>query len=58
MTEPFRLVQTNLHETDTALDPMRLDQQFADFPAKVVLFGVGGIAAHFPTSARGYIRIR
>lgn len=49
MDQPFRLVQTNLRETDTAVDPRRLVQQLADFPANVVLFGMGGIAAHYPT---------
>ncbi len=49
MDEPFRLVQTNLRETDTALDPKRLVQQLADFPANVLLFGMGGIVAHYPT---------
>lgn len=49
MDEPFRLVQTNLRETDTALDPKRLVQQVADFPANVLLFGMGGIVAHYPT---------
>src|SRR3954451_18675512 len=49
MTEPFRLVQTNLRETDTALNPKHLVQQLIDFPANVLLVGMGGIAAHFPS---------
>jgi hypothetical protein len=49
MDEPFRLVQTNLRETDTALDPAAHVQQVADFPANVLLFGMGGIVAHYPT---------
>lgn len=49
MTEPIRLVQTNLRETDTALDPKRLVQQLVDFPANVLLMGMGGIAAHYPS---------
>ncbi|MCC7176230.1 MAG: hypothetical protein IT159_13650 [Bryobacterales bacterium] len=49
MEEPFRLLQTNLRETDTALDPQKLVQQVADFPANVLLFGMGGIVAHHPT---------
>jgi len=51
MDEPFRLVQTNLRETDTALDPKHLVQQLVDFPANVLLFGMGGIVAHYPTKA-------
>jgi hypothetical protein len=49
MTEPIRLVQTNLRETDDTLDPKKLAQQLADFPANVILFGMGGIAAHYPS---------
>src|SRR6478735_3530229 len=54
MTEPFRLVQTNLRETDTALDPKRLVQQLMDFPANVLLMGMGGIAAHFPSKVASH----
>ncbi|MGH9160648.1 MAG: hypothetical protein ACRD2X_11785 [Vicinamibacteraceae bacterium] len=50
MEEPFRLVQTNLRETDSGLDPKRLVQRIADFPANVLLFGMGGIVAHYNTS--------
>lgn len=49
MDEPMRLVQTNLRETDTSLDPARLVRQIAEFPANVLLFGMGGIVAHYPT---------
>jgi len=49
MDEPFRLVQTNLRETDTALDPKRLVRELGEFPANVLLFGMGGIVAHYPT---------
>src|SRR5215813_12993461 len=49
MNEPIRLVQTNLRETDDTLDPKRLIQQLSDFPANVLLTGMGGIAAHFPS---------
>jgi hypothetical protein len=54
MDEPIRLVQTNLRETDTALDPKRLVQQIADFPANVLLFGMGGIVAHYPSKVEGH----
>jgi hypothetical protein len=49
MDEPFRLVQTNLRETDTALDAKRHVGQVANFPANVLLFGMGGIVAHYTT---------
>jgi putative glycosyl hydrolase-like family 6 (GHL6) protein len=49
MNEPIRLLQTNLRETDSALDPERLVRQLADFKANVLLFGMGGIVAHYPT---------
>ncbi|MPZ21108.1 MAG: family 10 glycosylhydrolase, partial [Luteitalea sp.] len=50
MEEPFRLVQTNLRETDSGLDAKRLVEQLADFPANVLLFGMGGIVAHYNTA--------
>lgn len=50
MEEPFRLVQTNLRETDSGLDAKRLVEQIADFPANVLLFGMGGIVAHYDTA--------
>lgn len=49
MDEPIRLIQTNLRETDTALDPVRLVKQLDEFPANALLFGMGGIVAHYPT---------
>jgi hypothetical protein len=49
MDAPIRLVQTNLRETDSALDVKRLAQQLAEFPANTLLFGMGGIVAHYPT---------
>src|SRR3954451_20223350 len=54
MTEPFRLVQTNLRETDTALNAKHLVQQLMDFPANVLLVGMGGIAAHFPSKVASH----
>ncbi len=45
MDEPVRLVQTNLRETDGALDPARLVKQVAGFPANALLIGMGGIVA-------------
>ncbi len=49
MDEPIRLVQTNLRETDAALDPRRHIQQVADFGANALLFNLGGIVAFYPT---------
>jgi hypothetical protein len=49
MEEPVRLVQTNLRETDAALDPVRLIEGVAGFPANTLLFGCGGIVAYYPT---------
>ena len=49
MTEPVRWVQTNLREVDASLDAKRLVTQFADMRANVVLMGMGGIAAYYPT---------
>jgi len=49
MDEPIRLIQTNLRETDDALDPVRLVKQLEEFPANALLFGMGGIVAHYPT---------
>ena len=49
ITEPVRWVQTNLRETDAALDPHRLVEQLAAMRANVVLMGMGGIAAYYPT---------
>ncbi len=49
MTEPIRWVQTNLRETDAGLDPVRIAEQLADMKANVLLEGMGGIAAYYPT---------
>jgi hypothetical protein len=51
MTEPVRWVQTNLRQTDASLDPGRLVTQLADMRANVLLIGMGGIAAYYPTEA-------
>ena len=49
MTEPIRWVQTNLRQTDAGLDPVRVAEQLADMKANVLLEGMGGIAAYYPT---------
>ncbi len=51
MTEPIRWVQTNLRQTDASLDPQRLVSQLADMRANVLLIGMGGIVAYYPTEA-------
>lgn len=48
--EPIRWVQTNLRQTDAGLDARRLAEQLADMRANVVLMGMGGIAAYYPTA--------
>ena len=54
--EPIRLIQTNLRETDSGLDAKRLVSQLADFRANTLLFGMGGIVAHYPTEVEFHYR--
>jgi hypothetical protein len=49
MEEPIRFLQTNISEKDSTLDPARLIEQVADFPANTFLFNMGGIVAQYPT---------
>jgi hypothetical protein len=49
MKEPIRWVQTNLRDTDAALDAQHLVDQLADMQANVLHFGMGGISAFYPT---------
>jgi hypothetical protein len=51
MREPIRWVQTNLRETDAGLDANHLVAQLADMRANVLLIGMGGIVAYYPTTA-------
>jgi len=46
---PFRLVQTNLRETDAMMDVDAYVQSMVDASATVVLLNVGGIVANYPT---------
>jgi hypothetical protein len=48
VTDPVRLIQTNLRETDARLDPKRLGEQLSDFRANALLMGMGGIVAYYP----------
>src|SRR6185295_11734408 len=52
MTEPVSLIQTNLRETDSDLDPKALIEKVKKFPANTLLFSVGGITAHYPTKVQ------
>ncbi|MFN7937403.1 MAG: hypothetical protein U0R19_29015 [Bryobacteraceae bacterium] len=49
MKEPIRWVQTNLRQVDASLDARRLAEQLAAMKANVLLQGMGGIAAYYPT---------
>lgn len=46
---PFRLIQTNLRETDAAMDVDAYVKSMVDASANVVLLNVGGIVANYPT---------
>ncbi len=47
--KPYRMVQTNLRQTDAALDPKAVARQTRDFGADILLFNIGGIYAFYPT---------
>ena len=51
--KPIRWVQTNLRQVSATLDARHLTEQLADMRANVVLIGMGGIAAYYPTQV-GY----
>ena len=50
MKEPIRWVQTNLRQVDASLDAKRLANQLAEMRANVLLQGMGGIVAYYPTT--------
>lgn len=50
MNEPIRWVQTNLRQTDAGQDAKRMVEQLADMRANVLLEGMGGIAAYYPST--------
>jgi hypothetical protein len=52
MREPIRWVQTNLRETDAALEPDKFVGQVADFDANVLLMALGGISAFYPSNVQ------
>src|SRR5687767_13101911 len=47
--QPIRFLQTNLSETDSAVDPTALVAAVADFGANTFLMNMGGIVAQYPT---------
>lgn len=49
MREPVRWIQTNIRETDAALDSDRLIANLTDFKANVLHLNMGGIVAFYPT---------
>jgi hypothetical protein len=48
-SQPIRFLQTNLSETDSAVDPTALVAAVADFGANTFLMNMGGIVAQYPT---------
>ena len=50
MNEPIRWVETNLRETDAVLNARHLADQLSDMRANVLLMGMGGISACYPTA--------
>lgn len=50
ITEPVRWLQTNLRQTDATLDARRHVEETARLQANVLHFGMGGIAAYYPTA--------
>jgi hypothetical protein len=52
MKEPIRWVQTNLRETDAAMDPQKFVGQIADFDGNALLMALGGISAFYPSQVK------
>jgi hypothetical protein len=52
MTEPIRWIQTNLPETDAALNPRKFVSQVADYDGNVLLMTMGGISAYYPSKVQ------
>lgn len=50
MQEPIRWVQTNIRDIDAGLDAKHLVDQLAGMKANVLLIGMGGITAFYPTA--------
>lgn len=52
MREPIRWLQTNMRETDAAIDPARYVADVAGFNANVLLMAMGGISAFYPSKVQ------
>lgn len=52
MTEPIRWLQTNLRETDAALNPKQFIAEVASFNANVLMMSAGGITALYPSKVQ------
>lgn len=50
MSEPIRWLQTNLRETNSALDPKKFVDDVAAFNANVLMLNASGITAHYPSN--------
>ena len=48
--EPIRWLQTNLRETDAALNPKKFIADVANFNANVLMMSAGGISSLYPSS--------
>src|ERR1700742_2829357 len=49
MTEPIRWLQTNLRETNAALNPKEFIAEVIRFNANVLMMSAGGITALYPS---------
>ncbi len=52
MVEPIRWLQTNLRETDAALNPRQFIEDVANFNANVLMMSAGGITALYPSKVQ------
>jgi Hypothetical glycosyl hydrolase 6 len=52
MQQPIRWVQTNLRETDAAMQPKQFVDQIAAFDANALLMAMGGISAFYPNNVQ------
>ena len=52
MREPIRWLQTNLRETDAALNPKQFIQDVANFNVNVLMMSAGGITALYPSKVQ------
>jgi Hypothetical glycosyl hydrolase 6/TAT (twin-arginine translocation) pathway signal sequence len=52
MTEPIRWLQTNLRETNAALNPREFIRDVANFNANVLMMSAGGITALYPSNVQ------